>query len=117
MEIELVDIWDIVNAANYKVHFARSNGDVQPLEVWARSAKEWREWHETPLNRNDFNLPKIFSLMEFYHEPDAWLFGGIFGVMERLENGGYRVRLTDEGKRFDGRLKVSGHSEASLPTG
>ena len=106
MEIELVEVWDIGNATDYKMHFARNNGSVEPLEVWARSADEWRGWHETPLQRNDFNLPMIFSLMRFYHEPDAWLFGGIFHVKKRLENGGYRVRLTDEGKHFDGRLKL-----------
>lgn len=109
MTIELCEIWDIENAEEYKVHFARNNGLVEPLEVWARSPDEWRGWQETPLSRHDFNRPWIFSLMRFYHEPDAWLFGGVFRVVERREDGGYQVELTDEGREFAGRLKLLSH--------
>ncbi len=105
-EIELVDIWDIQDAADYKVHFARARDGVEPLEVWARSADEWRAWQEIPLQRNEFNLGHIFSLMHYFPEPDTWLFGGIFRVLERLEDGAYRVELTDEGEHFVGRLKL-----------
>ena len=113
--IELCDVWDIQNAEDYKVHFARNNGDAEPLEVWARSPKEWRRWQETPLKKDDFNLPRIFSLMRFYHEPDAWLFGGIFRVMQRRDDGGYRVTLTDEGKIYIGRLKLRSQYKGRNP--
>ena len=73
MPINLRDIWAIENTEDYKVHFARYNGDAEPLEVWARSPEDWRGWQEYWPGRNDFNRPRIFALMQFYHETDAWL--------------------------------------------
>ena len=105
MTIELREIWDIENAEDYKVHFARWNQREQPLEVWARDRGEWQAWQEYRPGRNDFNRPRIFSLMQFYHETDTWLFGGVFQVLERLPDA-YRVQLTDEGKSLIGRLKL-----------
>lgn len=43
--------------------------------------------------------------MQFYHETDTWLFGGVFRVLERHEDR-YKVELTDIGKEFIGRLKI-----------
>lgn len=86
MPIKLRDIWVPENTEDYKVHFARYDGDVQPLEVWARSPEDWRGWQEYWPGRNDFNRTYIFALMQFYHETDAWLFGGIYRVLERLRN-------------------------------
>jgi hypothetical protein len=74
MTILLEDIWNIQNLSDYKVHFARWNGDTQSLEVFVRDKREWQEWQEYRPGRNDFNRPYIFSLMQFYHEPDIWLF-------------------------------------------
>ena len=45
---------------------------------------------------NDFNRQFIFSLIQFYHETDAWLFGGIFRVVARHEDR-YEVKLADLG--------------------
>ena len=105
MPIELRDIWDVENPEDYKVHFARHNQNVEPLEAWVRSVEEWHEWQEYWPGRNDFNRPRIFSLMRFYHETDAWLFGGVFRVVERLP-AAYRVELTGELADFIGRLKL-----------
>ena len=63
MTIELREIWDIEKPEDYKVHFARWNKIEQPLEVWARNPDEWLEWQEYWPGRNDFNRPRIFSLM------------------------------------------------------
>ena len=105
MAIELREIWAIENPEEYKVHFARWNKQEQPLEVWARSPDEWLGWQEYWPGRNDFNRPLIFSLMQFYHETDAWLFGGVFRVLDRLPDA-YCVALTDEGASLIGRLKL-----------
>ncbi|WP_296707396.1 GIY-YIG nuclease family protein [Rhodoblastus sp.] len=43
--------------------------------------------------------------MQFYHEPDIWLFGGIYRVLERHSDR-YEVELSDEGSAFIGRLKL-----------
>lgn len=105
MTILLSDIWPINALTEYKVHFARSNGDAQPLEVFVRNPDEWQGWQEYRPRRNDFNRPYIFSLMKFYHETNAWLFGGVYRVLERQEDS-YKVGLTETGSGFIGRLKL-----------
>ena len=55
--------------------------------------------------RDDFNRPLIFSLLQFYHEPDIWLFGGVFRVLQRHQDR-YEVELTEDGVGFIGRLKL-----------
>lgn len=49
--------------------------------------------------------PFIFSLVQFYHETDIWLFGGVFRVVARHTDR-YEVELTKEGEGFLGRLKL-----------
>lgn len=103
--IRLADIWPIAAPQNYKLHFARWNGEHQPLELWIRDKREWQRWQESRRARNDFNRPLIFALMRFYHQPDTWLFGGVFRVLGRHPDR-YEVELTSEGAGFLGRLKL-----------
>lgn len=106
----LKDIWAIRSATDYKVHFARWNGVEEPLEAWLNDRSNWIGWQEYRKKKDYFNRPYIFSLMNFY--PDgrkAWLFGGVFKVLERHE-GGYKVELTDQGKPLIGRLKLLSES-------
>lgn len=103
--IKLRDIWPIAKPTDYKVHFARWNGTHQPLDFWVRDPDGWREWQEYRPGRNDFNRPFIFSLMQFYHETDAWLFGGVYAILARHADR-YEVELTDQGASFIGRLKL-----------
>jgi hypothetical protein len=103
--ILLRDIWPISAPENYKLHFARWNDVNQPLEVWVRDKREWQGWQEYRPARDDFNRPFIFSLIRFYHEPDIWLFGGVFRVLMRHADR-YEVELTSEGAGFIGRLKL-----------
>ena len=105
MPIMLNNIWEIQNTNEYKVHFARWNGNHQPLEVWARSTEDWQGWQEYRPGRNDFNRPLIFALMQFYHESDSWLFGGVYRVLARHDDH-YDVELTNLGNSFIGRLKL-----------
>ena len=105
MPIMLRDIWNIENTGDYKIHFARTNGHHEPLEVWARSTEEWQGWQEYRSGRNDFNRPLIFSLMQFYHELDSWLFGGVYRVLARHDDR-YDVELAESGKNLIGRLKL-----------
>lgn len=105
MTILLSDIWPIENPHDYKVHFARWNQVDHPLDVWVRDRREWQGWQEYRPRRDDFNRPLIFSVMQFYHESDTWLFGGIFRVLNRREDQ-YEVELADIGAGFIGRLKL-----------
>lgn len=105
MTIRLPDIWPIAEPWTYKLHFARWNGESQPLEVWLRDKREWQGWQEYRPTRNDFNRPLIFALIQFYHERDSWLFGGVYRVLARHEDR-HEVELTNEGEGFVGRLKL-----------
>ena len=105
MTLLLHDMFPIAEPNNYKLHFARWNRENQPLEVWVRDRDEWQGWQEYRPARNDFNRPYIFTLIQFYHETDTWLFGGIFRVVRRHPDR-YEVELTDQGTGFIGRLKL-----------
>ena len=70
MTIFLHDIWPIKDLTDYKVHFARWNGEVQPLEVWARDKQEWQGWQEYRPGRDDFNRPHIFYTCLDFHGPE-----------------------------------------------
>lgn len=103
MPIELKQIWNIPNPQHYKVHFARWNKTDQPLDVWVRDRSEWRGWQEYRPVRDDFNREFIFALASFYHEPNLWLFGGVYRVTERHQDR-YEVELTSQGESLAGRL-------------
>jgi hypothetical protein len=70
-----------------------------------RDKQEWQGWQEYRPKRDDFNRPLIFSLIQFYHEPDIWLFGGVFRVLRRHADR-YEVELAGDGTGFLGRLKL-----------
>ena len=103
--IKLSDIWSIASLHDYKVHFARSNDEYEPLDVLARDADEWKGWQEYRRQKDEFNRDFIFSLAQFYHETDSWLFGGIFHVTGRPADR-YEVEQADLGAPFIGRLKL-----------
>ena len=106
--IFLKDIWPINNVENYKIHFGRKytspeRKEFEPLDEWANDRLIWKNWQEHRPKRDEFNRKYIFSVMRFYHEDDAWLFGGIFRVVGRYEDR-YEVELEESGKEFIGRL-------------
>ena len=105
MSIRLVDVFPIVDPGQYKLHFARHNGHEHPLDVFVRSRHEWQGWMESRPRNNAFNRPYVFSVIAFYHEPDQWLFGGIWTIRERHPDH-YVVELTEQGAGFVGRLKL-----------
>lgn len=105
MPIMLSDIWHIEDPSAYKAHFARENGSIEPLEVFVRDRAEWQGWQEYRPKRNEFNRPHIYALVKFYHEPDIWLFGGIYDVIAR-HAGNYEVNLSEIGTEYIGRLKL-----------
>ncbi len=96
----------------YKAHFARYNGRLEPdrpeepLDAFVRSKKRWDGWNKYKVKkRNDFNRKYIFSLMKFYPEDSIWLFGGIYEVLS-IKRGEYVIKSVDNGKKFIGRLKL-----------
>ncbi len=106
MTIYVKDILPIASPEKYKCHFARWNHRNQPLDVWVRSKADWQGWQEyRNINDRWKGTDFIFSLLKFYHQPDMWLFGGIFQILEKREDG-YEVELMDYGSEFIGRLKI-----------
>ena len=108
-DIPLTEIIEIKEPEKYKLHAARWNKRDQPLDVYVRDKKEWRGWNTWRGASDAFNRQYIFSMMDFYHESNMWLFGGIYEVTGRGEKhspGSYEVRDLSEHSRFIGRLKI-----------
>ena len=61
MIITLEDIWQIGKLGDYKLHFARWNGETQPLEV-VRDKGEWQGWQEYPPDTKRLQPPIYFFL-------------------------------------------------------
>ncbi|AML51046.1 GIY-YIG nuclease family protein [Falsihalocynthiibacter arcticus] len=110
MEIPLSQIWQPTDLKQYKVHFARWNGDNQPFRVLARSMTEWQDWQAWYPSKNDFNRPYIFALAQLPEAKDYWMFGGIWKVLGTKTNSNgckyYDVALDEELQGFVGRLKL-----------
>ena len=88
----------------FKIHFADFNQVEKPLDVFLRSQKDFQSWNEYKNKRKRFHK-YIFTLVNFYHEKDTWLFAGIYEV---LSNDGdkHEVKLLSFGDEYIGRLKI-----------
>ena len=105
--ITMQEIITIEDATQYKLHLADISPDgTHPLDAFV--AGEWLGWNEYRGHRNDWTRDFIFSLIRFYPKKDAWLFGGIFSVIDRHENR-YELDEVEEYKKYVGRVIVSFH--------
>lgn len=106
--IKLSEILNLENPSKYKAHCAIRGGDDHPLDVFARCREEWHGWNSYKTQKNDFNRKYIFSLMDYYHEKDTFLFGGIYEVLSINEHENrYNIRLDKLASEFIGRLKIN----------
>lgn len=109
MNIKLNDILDFEDEKTYKVHLANWNGDNHPLDIFVSDKERWKGWNSYRGEKDDFNRQYIFSLMDYYHEPNTWLFGGVYEVLKRFnktKSKGYEIELTEQFKPLIGRLKI-----------
>jgi hypothetical protein len=109
MHIPVSRIIRLDNPSEYKFHAARWNGQVQPLDVYVGDKEQWLNWNRWRNPKNEFNRRYIFSLIDFYHTPDIWLFGGIYEVLgcgSEVHTHSYQIREIEEYKNLVGRLKV-----------
>jgi hypothetical protein len=107
--ILLTDLVSIDHPENYKVHLANWNGHNQPLDVFVQDREQWKDWNSWRADKNDFNRQYIFSVIDYYHEPNTWLFGGVYEVLTRgpeKHAHSYEVELTNQFKEMIGRLKI-----------
>ena len=94
--IKLKDIIKIEDPIQYKLHLACRNGDwVSPLDEYVTDYKNWLGWNEWRGNKNDWTRDFVFFLFDgvLYPRADAWLFGGVFQVLERHEDHMYYRKL------------------------
>ena len=120
---DLADLLDLdVNELNeYKFHPAIYNGSKHPLDDYNKDragigevGDKWLSWQTSYGSTNRWTLKYILSFMRVHPEgKDTWLFGGIFEVIERKKKEYYKVKLTDRGKEYIGRLKITYHHSFS----
>lgn len=109
MDILLTDILDIPKPTEYKLHLACMSPDfVHPLDAYVADPANWLGWNEWRGNKNDWTRAYILSFMEFYPKQDAWLFGGVFEVLERRDDG-YKLGEVPSFQRYVARLIASFH--------
>ncbi len=107
--ISITKIIRIDDPRKFKLHAARWNGKDHPLEVFVRDKKEWLAWNTWRNRKDEFSRRYIFSLIDFYHEKNMWLFGGIYEVVNRHnipDSHGYEIKEMDDFSGYVGRLKI-----------
>lgn len=108
MNIELKSVLPIETPRSYKLHTAQWNGHVQPLDEYVRDFETWKGWNRWKPEKNVFNRPYIFSIIDYYPEANTWLFGGIWKVVSRdlkiKRAHAYEIELDEATKPLIGRL-------------
>ena len=107
-EISVTKIINIDNPKQFKLHAARWNEDDHPLDVYVRDKDEWVRWNTWRGKKNEFSRNYIFALIDFYHESNTWLFGGIYKVIGvgQSESHSYKIEEQTEYSDYVGRLKI-----------
>lgn len=84
-----------------------TSSSARTAEIYARGEwDEWVGWNSYRPGKDEFNRPRIFSVMQVGPASDEWIFGGAFDVVERRPDG-YEVALVrDFTEPLIGRLRV-----------
>src|ERR1022692_154124 len=102
--IKLTDIIPIPEPSSFKLHLACATKDgLHPLDEYVEDRSNWIGWNESRGDKNDWTRPFIFSFIDFYPVSNAYLFGGVFEVKERLADG-YVIKEVDAYAKWEGRL-------------
>jgi hypothetical protein len=103
-KIKLTDLIKIDCPNQYKLHLgSRSRDCTHPLDEYVIDRNNWREWNESRGDKNEWTRKYIFSFIEFYPISNAWLFGGVFEVKDRLPDL-YVLEDVSDSEKFEGRL-------------
>jgi hypothetical protein len=109
-EIRIADVLQLEGYDNYKLHLGSYNGEDHPLDLYLEDEnvwKGWNEWRNPGTNKNEWNRDYIFSLIHFYPKENAWLFAGIFKILDRPDEGNYIIEEVEKFKKYDGRLLLN----------
>jgi hypothetical protein len=110
IEIRVDDVLKLEDYDQYKLHLGSWNGEYQPLDLYLEDEniwKQWNEWRNPGTFKNEWNRDYIFSLINFYPKQNTWLFGGIFKVLDRPDEGNYVIEEVERFKKYDGRLLLN----------
>ncbi len=114
MSIALNDLLKIEDPKQYKLHLAcREPGGASPLDEYVTDRADWIGWNQWRGSRDDWTREYVFTLIEYYPKPDHWLFGGVFRVVEKRDDG-YRLESVAEFEKYEGRLLVKFHRYQGL---
>jgi hypothetical protein len=109
-EIRIDNVLQLEDYDQYKLHLGSWDGENQPLDLYLGDEniwKKWNEWRNPETFKNEWNRDYIFSLINFYPKQNTWLFGGIFKVLERPDEGNYVIEEVEKFKKYDGRLLLN----------
>ena len=112
-EIKLKSIFPDIDPCDYKIHFARKGkSGVEPLDAYmadTRHLESWKEWNTYVNGKRRFSRKYIFSLIYDYHEEDAWLFGGVWEIIDKdsiSRTSPYNIKSVSRFAPFIGRLVI-----------
>ena len=112
--IMLTDIVNVPDPTQFKLHLACANEDgIHPLNEYVANRANWIGWNEWRGDKNDWTRKYIFSFIEYYPIANAYLFGGVFEVKERLPDR-YVIEECLEYDKWEGRLICSFHRYQGL---
>jgi hypothetical protein len=102
--IKLTDVIEIPHPETFKLHLACVNSEgTHPLNEYIEDRSSWISWNEWRGDRNDWTRPYIFSFIDFYPLSNAYLFGGVFEVKDRLPDR-YVIEEVASYAKWEGRL-------------
>jgi hypothetical protein len=102
-------LFAIEDPTQYTLYVARWNGEDQPLDIYRTNRSEWPAGNCFPIDRRECDRDYVFSLIDFYHEHDTWLFGGLFRVVARdstPNESSCRIKAIPVHSGLIGRLKI-----------
>lgn len=86
-KIKLAELLGLPNPQEYKLHLACRSEDAHPLDVYVADREEWVAWNCWRGDKNDWTRKYILSFIEYYPISGAYLFGGVFEVKQRNQDG------------------------------
>ena len=105
--IKLTDIIPVPNPTDFKLHLACANTEgTHPLNEYVEDRSKWIGWNEWRGDKNEWNRPYIFSFIHYYPLSNAYLFGGVFEIKDRLPDE-YVIEEEPAYSKWEGRLVCS----------
>ncbi|MGL4567098.1 MAG: GIY-YIG nuclease family protein [Fusobacteriaceae bacterium] len=102
----LTEVEKIKNGDNIRIHLAKNDGTYNPLNAIVNDQewKSWQEYNRQKVNRFPDHVKYIITFAQY--SSNEFLYGGIFEILGRNENGYYVVEKTNLNKELDKRFII-----------